>query len=58
VDGIIEPKERGHLPYKRYTYEDYVGQRGLGRVGKYKWRLHVEDVVARLVDALEPEMLS
>jgi polyphosphate glucokinase len=58
VDVIIEPMELGHLPYKRYTYEDYVGQRGLGRVGKHKWRPHVEDVVARLVEALEPEMLS
>lgn len=58
MDGIIEPMELGHLPYKRYTYEDYVGQRGLGRVGKHKWRPHVADFVARLVEALEPEMLS
>ena len=25
VDGIVEPMELGHLPYKRHTYEDYVG---------------------------------
>ena len=25
VDGIVEPMELGHLPYKRKTYEDYVG---------------------------------
>jgi polyphosphate glucokinase len=55
VDGIIEPMELGHLPYKRHTYEDYVGQRGLERVGKHKWRRHVTDVVARLVEALEPD---
>src|SRR6516225_10931969 len=24
VDGIIEPMELGHLPYKKATYEDYV----------------------------------
>jgi len=28
VDGVVEPMELGHLPYKRATYEDYVGLRG------------------------------
>jgi polyphosphate glucokinase len=55
VDGIIEPMELGHLPYKRHTYEHYVGQLGLKREGKHKWRRHVVDVVARLVAALEPD---
>jgi len=55
VDGIIEPMELGHLPYKKYTYEDYVGQRGLERGGKHKWRRYVVDVVARLAEALEPD---
>ena len=26
VDGIVEPMELGHLPYKKGTYEDYVGR--------------------------------
>ena len=55
ADGIVEPMELGHLPYKKHTYEDYVGQRGLDRWGKRKWRRHVADVVARLIAALEPE---
>jgi polyphosphate glucokinase len=55
VDGIIEPMELGHLPYKKCTYEDYVGQRGLERLGKSKWRRSVADVVARLIAALEPD---
>jgi polyphosphate glucokinase len=55
VDGIIEPMELGHLPYKKRTYEDYVGERGLERVGKQKWRRQVADVVTRLVAALEPD---
>jgi polyphosphate glucokinase len=55
VDGIIEPMELGHLPYKKRTYEDYVGQRGLERLGKNKWRRSVADVVGRLVAALEPD---
>jgi polyphosphate glucokinase len=54
VDGILEATELGHLPYKKGTYEDYVGARGLRRFGKNKWRQHVADVVARLIAALEP----
>ena len=55
VEGIVEPMELGHLPYRKGTYEDYVGIRGLERVGKKKWRRYVADVVARLVAALEPD---
>lgn len=55
VDGIVEPMELGHLPYKKSTYEDYVGERGLERRGKPRWRKHVEDVVSRLIAALEPD---
>jgi polyphosphate glucokinase len=47
--------ELGHLPYRKATYEDYVGSRGLERHGKKKWRKYVADVVARLIAALEPE---
>jgi polyphosphate glucokinase len=55
VNGILEPMELGHLPYKKGTYEDYVGARGLNRFGKKRWRKLVEDVVERLVAATEPE---
>src|SRR5256712_4884990 len=56
VDGIIEPMELARLPYKNgKTYEDYVGLRGLERLGKKNWRRHVADVVERLKDALEVE---
>jgi polyphosphate glucokinase len=55
VDGIVEPMELAHLPYKKATYEDYVGLRGLQKLGKKKWRQHVADVVARLAAALEPD---
>lgn len=54
IDGIVEPMELGHLPYKKGTYEDYVGVRGLRRRGKKKWRKHVADVVAYLTAALQP----
>jgi len=56
VDGVLEPMELAHLPYKHgRTYEDYVGLRGLKRLGKKKWRQHVADVVARLKTALEAD---
>ena len=55
VDGIVEPMELGHLPYKKGTYEDYVGRAGLERHGKKQWRRDVADVVARLISALEPD---
>jgi polyphosphate glucokinase len=55
VDGIVEPMELGHLPYRRQTFEDYVGVRGRKRFGQKKWEQTVKDVIARLVAALEPE---
>lgn len=54
IDGIIEPMELAHLPYKKGTYEDYVGLRGLRKYGKKKWRQYVADVVERMIAALEP----
>jgi polyphosphate glucokinase len=55
VDGIIEPMELGHLPYKKATYEDYVGERGRKRLGKKRWKKTVFDVIERFSAALEPE---
>jgi len=55
VDGIVEPMELGHLPYRKATFEDYVGIRGLEKHGKKKWRRYVADVVERLAAALEPD---
>jgi polyphosphate glucokinase len=55
VDGIVEPMELGHLPYKKATFEDYVGLRGLEKYGKKKWRRYVADVVQRLIAAIEPD---
>jgi polyphosphate glucokinase len=55
VNGIVEPMELGHLPYKKLTFEDYVGDRGLHRAGKKRWRKLVKDVIERLVAATEPD---
>lgn len=54
LDGTVEPMEIGHLPYKRgRTFEQYVGQKGLKRLGKKKWRKIVAHVVEHLGNALE-----
>ena len=55
VNHIVEPMELGHLPYKKGTYEDYVGERALEKQGKKWWQRHVADVVGRLINALEPD---
>jgi polyphosphate glucokinase len=55
VEGILAPMELSHLPYKKRTYEYYVGRAGLERVGRKKWRRHVADVVRRLIAALQPD---
>lgn len=56
VDGIVEPMELAHLPYKKSkTYEDYLGLRGLKRMGKKKWRHYVDRIVAELQAGLLPD---
>jgi hypothetical protein len=55
VEGVVKLMEIGHLPYKKGTYDDYVGREGLERHGHKKWRRHVADVVERLRAALQPD---
>ena len=55
VDGHVEPMELGHLPFRKATFEDYVGERGRERLGDKHWRKAVRDTIAMLVAALEPE---
>jgi polyphosphate glucokinase len=56
VDGVVEPTELAHLPYKKgRTYEDYVGLRGLERLGKKRWARHVFDVVAKFKAAFQAD---
>lgn len=56
VDGILEPMEIAHLPYKKgRTFEDYLGLRGLKRLGKKKWRRYVGRVAEQLRNALEAD---
>ena len=53
ADGVLVPLELAHLPYRRArSYEDYVGLRGLRRLGRSKWTRHVEKVVRLLAAAV------
>jgi predicted NBD/HSP70 family sugar kinase len=56
VDDKLEPMELAHLPFKKgRTYEEYVGEAGLRRLGRKKWQKEVFAVVKTLSDALEPD---
>jgi len=54
-DGVIEPLELGHLPFRKKTFEDYVGERALKRKGKEKWTKAVFAAVEQLSAAMEPD---
>lgn len=55
-DNVGQPMELAHLPYKKgRSFDDYVGERGLEKHGKKKWRKYVFDVVGRLRAALQPD---
>jgi polyphosphate glucokinase len=54
-NGIVEPMELGHLPYRKATFEDYVGRRGFERLGHKRWRRRVQEVIALLRAALLPD---
>jgi predicted NBD/HSP70 family sugar kinase len=49
IEGIVVPMELGHLSYRNATFEDYVGVRGLEKLGRKKWQKQVEIGVARLI---------
>jgi polyphosphate glucokinase len=54
-DNAILPLELGHLPFKKKTFEDYVGIHGLEKDGKGKWRKHVFQTVELLTAAILPD---
>lgn len=58
LEGVVEPMELGHLPYKkRLSYEDFIGQRGLKRLGKKAWQQEVLTVIDIFRAALQPEYI-
>jgi polyphosphate glucokinase len=58
VEGILEPMELAHLPYRNgKTFEQWVGAAALKRLGRKKWQREVDDVLKRLLAALEPDYI-
>ena len=57
-DGAVSPLELAHLPYKKgRTFEDYLGLRGLERLGKKKWTKAVHDAAERLRAAMQADYI-
>jgi len=54
LEGLVQPLEIAHLPYRAgKTYEDFLGKRGLDRMGKKRWRGLVAEIVPRLRAAFQ-----
>jgi predicted NBD/HSP70 family sugar kinase len=52
MDGVVVPLELAHLPFRdKKTYEETIGEAGLKRSGKRKWRRNVAEIVALLAEA-------
>jgi polyphosphate glucokinase len=48
TDGRLAPGlELGHHPWKKHTYEDYLGRRGLDKYGKKAWNKFLEEAIAQ-----------
>jgi predicted NBD/HSP70 family sugar kinase len=55
ADGVIEPMEIGHLPFRKKTFEDYLGDRGRKKHGRKRWQELVHEAVEELSTALAPD---
>ena len=55
AENIVVPMELAHLSYKRGTFEEYIGIRGLKRLGRRKWQANVEYAIERLIEAIHPD---
>ncbi len=53
IGGVVEPLELAHLPYRKGTFETYLGERSLLERGKKRWREHVFAVVEQLATAMQ-----
>ncbi len=55
ADGAVVPMELGHLPFRKTTFEEYVGEAAMEQKGKKVWRKTVVDVVERMRAAFLPD---
>jgi polyphosphate glucokinase len=52
VDGVVEPLELGHLPFRKGTFEDYVTRGARKQRGERKWRKGVFEAIEQLTNAI------
>lgn len=45
--GRLVALELGHHPWKKFTYEDYIGRRGLDKFGKKRWNKYLQEAIAQ-----------
>jgi predicted NBD/HSP70 family sugar kinase len=57
TEGVVQPMEVAHLPFKHRTFEDYLGERGRKEFGRKKWQEYVFEAVETLTAALEPDSI-
>ena len=55
LNRVVIPMELAHLSFKNGTYQDYVGNRALRRLGRKRWRKYVELGTARMIEAVDPD---
>jgi polyphosphate glucokinase len=47
TSGRLVALELGHHPWKKLTYEDYLGRRGLDKYGRKRWNKFIEEAIAQ-----------
>lgn len=55
VNKTIIPLEAGHLPYKKGTFENYVGKEYLQKSGSKKWEKHVNNCIEKFSHVFQPD---
>jgi polyphosphate glucokinase len=55
TDETLLPLELGHLPFKKKTFEDYIGVHGMEKGGKSRWKKNVFETVEILTAAILPD---
>jgi polyphosphate glucokinase len=55
LDGVVAPMELGHLPFRKATFEDYVGEAALERIGHKRWEKNVLETIRIFTAALIPD---
>jgi polyphosphate glucokinase len=55
IDGFVVAMEVQHMPFRKATFEDYVGERGLERLGVKRWRKALVETIEIYADAFQPD---